>query len=258
MAEHLLSDDDEGVVTPTLSELNMMFPAEAPFAPPSCPTTPLAPSSCLPPFLPPPCPPTPLAAHSCPPMPLGADLPRLDELRFSPTSPASDVHPDMCDGLPSPSEVLPACEPDVPPPLEPPPPPQPRFMPRALEVPGLMHIVDNLLADAHRVMEHWPIFFEQLKTFESFLVVPDRRRRFIWTCLKDQPLEFATRYVERWSSTLYEKRWKEVVRFSKALIKILGYLVRGFKAEKFIKGVDLLNTLWGALEGAASPPTLWQ
>ena len=39
-------------------------------------------------------------------------------------------------------------------------------------------------------------------------------------------------------ATLYEKRWKEVAKFSAELVKVLPVLMQCFDADKFISGVD--------------------
>jgi hypothetical protein len=47
------------------------------------------------------------------------------------------------------------------------------FLPESMTFAGLQHIVDNLCADVHKSMSHWPAFNKELKSLEAFLRVED-------------------------------------------------------------------------------------
>ena len=58
------------------------------------------------------------------------------------------------------------------------------LLPACLTIPGLQHIANNMVAEVHTSMEHWGEFFSQCKALEAMLVIPERRSRYIWTCLR--------------------------------------------------------------------------
>ena len=112
------------------------------------------------------------------------------------------------------------------------------FFPEALTVAGLQHIVSNLTADVHQGMKHWAHFFDNLKTLESLLRVDERRQRFIWTCLHGTALQGQGFRFRKFSASLYEARWHEVVNFLKCLKPLLSTLVRAWDHDKFVSGVN--------------------
>ena len=107
--------------------------------------------------------------------------------------PALEQHPE--DEPPLPPPFAPPAPPPAPAPAPPPPPLVPegglnacgRFLPGALNVPGLQHIANNLASDVHTSLSHWPVFWEQLKSLEAMLHVPERRSRYVWTCVRGTP-----------------------------------------------------------------------
>ena len=60
-----------------------------------------------------------------------------------------------------------------------------RWMPNALSVPGMLHILDNA---AHEVdtqhLQGFALWYEDLKNLSHFLRCADYRKRFIATCLR--------------------------------------------------------------------------
>ena len=66
----------------------------------------------------------------------------------------------------------------------------------------------------------------------------DQKRRAAWTCLRGIPLSWAKRLFDECSATLYEKRWKEVVTFLRALTKLLPILAKTYDHDRYFKGVD--------------------
>jgi hypothetical protein len=58
------------------------------------------------------------------------------------------------------------------------------FMPNAITIAALQHIINNLCADTHKSLRHWEFFFNQLKNLEAFLNIDERRARFMLTCLR--------------------------------------------------------------------------
>ena len=102
------------------------------------------------------------------------------------------------------------------------------FMNNVVTVYGIQHAVDNLTKSVHSSLQHWGTFHDQLKQFEALLKKPWRKERFIATCLKNTPLEGSVGVVKAFSQSLYEARWKEVVRFIKHLKPVIIVLRQGF------------------------------
>ncbi len=59
-----------------------------------------------------------------------------------------------------------------------------RLMPRAIPVPGILHIVHNLLHDVNEKMSHWDSFFPELRNLSRFLERRLHRERFVEMCLR--------------------------------------------------------------------------
>jgi hypothetical protein len=87
------------------------------------------------------------------------------------------------------------------------------FLPQAIPVPGLQHCIHNLMREAHEFLEHWPVFWKQLKNLESLLRWHFRRQVLIWTCILGSPFHDRETDFEKFSASLYENRWHEVVKF---------------------------------------------
>ena len=112
------------------------------------------------------------------------------------------------------------------------------FLPNAFPVAGMQHVVNNLCADVHQGMCHWKAFHAELKALEALLRIDERRQRFIWTCLHDTNLEGLSFRFRKFSGSLYEGRWHQVIMFLKQLKPLLSILARAWSKDKFIRGVN--------------------
>ena len=93
----------------------------------------------------------------------------------------------------------------------------PDLLPICLNVPGLCHIIDNMLRDVHESMDYWNEFQPILKQFEALLRSEERRKRIVITCCTGNFSHYAGKFSS-WSASLYEARWHEVVNFLQKLI----------------------------------------
>ena len=66
------------------------------------------------------------------------------------------------------------------------------LMPFALQIPGSLHILDNLQKDLLGCLTHYSAHLQKLKIFQTLLHEPDYRERLQWTCLKGLPLTAKT------------------------------------------------------------------
>ena len=58
-----------------------------------------------------------------------------------------------------------------------------QFLPRAIIIPGALHIVSNLSTDIANKLEHWKTFLQQLLQFQELLSNRDRRDVFVNKCV---------------------------------------------------------------------------
>ncbi|CAE7555177.1 unnamed protein product [Symbiodinium sp. KB8] len=95
------------------------------------------------------------------------------------------------------------------------------FLPNAITVAGLLHIVNNALVEVSGQLAHFDAFFEQLGEFEG-LVTCGRLVRFVNYCVRPSHLAHqADDLLQRKFGRLYLKRWGEVVKFCKRLSEFL-------------------------------------
>ena len=120
----------------------------------------------------------------------------------------------------------------------PPTPPQvtpSKFMSNGLTIAGFQHITNNLCNDVHTNLVQWEGFYEQLKNIAGLVCSADRRKQYIWTCLRDTEYAFVEEIFAKYpmSVSLYEKRWSAVLGFLKALEDFLPYLTVSWNATKY-------------------------
>ena len=120
-------------------------------------------------------------------------------------------------------------------------------MPCALPIAGLQHICDNTNKDTHESLLFWDEYHAGLKQYEVLFRTPGLRDRYLWTCVRGGAHEYLTAHIQDWSHSLYEKRWREVVAFTKDLIKILAGVHATWDKEKFTRGVDCYNEITKAI-----------
>ena len=124
---------------------------------------------------------------------------------------------------------------------------QTSFMPKALGVPGILHIISNALAEVTSKLSQWETFWNQLKMFEN-LWKYGRLQRFIAYCVKQTPLtERSVELFRLQLGSLYLHRWNAVVRFCIRLHSVLP-LIRATWNEALF-----LNTLSPESFGDFSP-----
>ena len=105
------------------------------------------------------------------------------------------------------------------------------FMPRAIVIPGALHICSNLCKDVSGKLSHWAPFLKQLGLFEALLCNRDRRERFVATCVPADAADSSL--FKNFSGSLYEKRWGAVVSFLRKLLPLLSPLQKYWSHEKF-------------------------
>ena len=95
---------------------------------------------------------------------------------------------------------------------------------------GAMHMVHNLSKDVESKLGWWKEFHSHLTNLEGLLGNPQRRRRFISTCVDGTPHAATAKLFESFNGRLYSQRWEACAIFM-------------FKALPLLK---VLRTLWDA------------
>ena len=112
------------------------------------------------------------------------------------------------------------------------------LLPCALAVSGMQHIIHIVCQDMHTVMSGWAQLYEQLHKLHAFLSTKERVDRFLWTCVRNSPLEHRSTEVRGLSRKLYEKMWHVVVSFLKKLMPGFNLLAVAWDSVKYRRGVD--------------------
>ena len=112
----------------------------------------------------------------------------------------------------------------------------PRFMPRALYVPGMLHVLHNLCWDVTESMSYWGTFWSQLKNAAALLAHPDMLRRLAATCIMGSRQEHARELFSKACPELYEKRWGAVYAFMKSARAPLLVLRLAWQQSAFVAG----------------------
>ncbi|CAE7236400.1 unnamed protein product [Symbiodinium sp. KB8] len=111
------------------------------------------------------------------------------------------------------------------------------LMPRALIVPGALHLIHNLTSDLHNRLPFWNEFFEHLKHIVHLLAVRHERERFLATCVRHTAsAEFESLFERVNMSGLYEKRWQAVLKALQALLPVFEALRGAWSREAFLHG----------------------
>lgn len=113
-----------------------------------------------------------------------------------------------------------------------------KFLPYALPIYGIRHAVNNSSKDTHKSLQRWSWFWRRIKNFETLLVSQERRRRFIHTCVQNSPCHNLIWKLNKWSKTLYEDRWREVLSFCKKFDEVHDIFVECWNEDRFQNFVD--------------------
>ena len=115
----------------------------------------------------------------------------------------------------------------------------PKMMPNAVPIPGMCHMVDNLLHDVDVRLGGWEPFYESLKNC-SALLCQDQARRRVWKTCVQKTHGSSSALFELSVPSLYEKRWSAVLMFLQRALPLLR-LLRGCWDEQRYKA-DISNS----------------
>lgn len=111
------------------------------------------------------------------------------------------------------------------------------LLPQSRSIPGLQHILDNLLCDLHQHMPWWDDFHSMLKQVELLMNVKLRRDQLLARCVRGSAYAEHAATIQSWSARgLYEKRWHEVARFVHKALDLLPALRLVWNEAEYAKG----------------------
>ena len=105
--------------------------------------------------------------------------------------------------------------------------------------PGFQHLVHNLLQDVHQTLSGWDYIYQGLTTISKLLCSPDRKERFIWSCMDKTVHGPKINEVRAFSCQLYEARWGCVLEFMLRLQPLLPTLSSAWNHTKYMQHGDL-------------------
>ena len=111
------------------------------------------------------------------------------------------------------------------------------LLPFAIPIPGMLHIISNLLSDVDTGMTYWANFWEQLDNLNALLSNQSRLEKFRATCVnRSHPdAKVAEDMFSKKMEVLYSKRWGSVSTFV-AKCRTRFDLLQRFWDEHLYKG----------------------
>ena len=108
------------------------------------------------------------------------------------------------------------------------------FLPRTISVPGILHILDNILTDLNVRLSGWSAFWENLQSLAKLLCSPVLLQRYVHVCVIGTEFEEDAILFHNFTApALYEKRWHIVVKFLSQLLPRLRCLKGTWQKSKF-------------------------
>ena len=106
----------------------------------------------------------------------------------------------------------------------------------AIPIPGLLHVVSNLLNDVHDKLSYWQTFFAQCKSIVKLLAYQPRRERFVRMCILGTDHEVHRALFDAAFPDMYTERWHSVVEFCRSMADVYPRLRAAWSQQKYLKG----------------------
>ena len=107
------------------------------------------------------------------------------------------------------------------------------IMPNALPIPGICHIIDNLLQDVDQKLAQWAEFHRHLINTAGLLTRDQGLRRVYAMCVQGSNLISQDQFCKQVPS-LYEKRWSMVVKYLQAALPLLQVLRSTWNTQLYV------------------------
>ena len=111
------------------------------------------------------------------------------------------------------------------------------FLPRAIAVPGLNHIVENMCAACNSSMEGWDSWLASLKPLVSMMHHEHLRSRFIATCVRGTAHAWMESRLQRAVPQFAEWRWGSTVKVLERLMPLQKLLQASWDPGHYQAGV---------------------
>ena len=106
----------------------------------------------------------------------------------------------------------------------------------AIPIPGMMHIVTNVLTDMHSSLHDWDRFVARLHPLMQLLCHKPRRERFIQRCIRQSGHAHTETLFAKNLVQYHDKRWFSIVRFLQQLEPLLGPLALTWSEQAYLQG----------------------
>ena len=106
----------------------------------------------------------------------------------------------------------------------------------AMPIAGMMHITSNLLLEVHSNLKLFQPMSSKLEELGKLLCKPQRRDRFIRTCLVGTCYEPYEPMFQYEFTPMHDKRWFSVLFFMKRVVKVLPYLRDAWSPQRYQRG----------------------
>ena len=107
------------------------------------------------------------------------------------------------------------------------------FMPKALVIPGLNHIVNNMSMDANQSMLHWEQWLAGFRPIVQVLHHSHLRSRLVASCIRGSPHAWMEKYFQSGPPMFATWRWGSVVSALKVMLPVGPHLRRCWDPQKF-------------------------
>ena len=130
------------------------------------------------------------------------------------------------------------------------------FLPNSMTVPGVNHLIHSVVEGTEESLQHYPTFIKQMRVVESVLSHAFRKERIVALCIQNTPYADQAHVLERFSYTLYEKRWSSVLSFCKCAMAPIRLLRRVWSHETYDERGrgTLMEKDWAAKQGSKFDP----
>ena len=107
------------------------------------------------------------------------------------------------------------------------------FLPRAISVPGLNHVIDNMLSDMNQAFSCWDSWNGEFKPLVALLHHTHLRQRFVATCLKDTRHSWMQRHFETGVPQYADWRWGTTVLVLQRLLPLRRLLQSAWDPNRY-------------------------
>ncbi|CAE7253642.1 unnamed protein product, partial [Symbiodinium necroappetens] len=107
------------------------------------------------------------------------------------------------------------------------------FLPRAITVPGLNHVIDNMLSDMNQAFSCWDSWIGEFKPLVALLHHTHLRQRFVATCLKDTRHSWMQRHFETGVPQYADWRWGTTVLVLQRLLPLRRLLQSAWDPNRY-------------------------